>query len=163
MVAGAAPRQLLKTGPEQFWILGPDADELAARLQAAIDPGIGVVTPLSHSRTRILVEGAPARDLLAKGIALDLRAEVFRPGQFAQALKNILAILACDGAGPETIARLTCYVVDIDAYRSSLKEIGEAWKAIMGRNYPAMALVAVSALVEPEALIEIEATAVVPE
>jgi enamine deaminase RidA (YjgF/YER057c/UK114 family) len=85
------------------------------------------------------------------------------PGQFAQALKNILAILACDGAGPETIARLTCYVVDIDAYRSSLKEIGEAWKAIMGRNYPAMALVAVSALVEPEALIEIEATAVVPE
>ena len=85
------------------------------------------------------------------------------PGQFAQALRNILAILACDGAGPENIARLTCYVVDIDAYRSSLKEIGEAWKAIMGRNYPAMALVAVSALVEPAALVEIEATAVVPE
>jgi len=84
-------------------------------------------------------------------------------GQFAQALKNILAILACDGAGAENIARLTCYVVDIDAYRSNLKEIGEAWKAIMGRNYPAMALVAVSALVEPQALIEIEATAVVPE
>ena len=85
------------------------------------------------------------------------------PGQFAQALRNILAILACDGAGPESIARLTCYVVDIDAYRSSLKEIGEAWKAIMGRNYPAMALVEVRSLVEPEALIEIEATAVVPE
>jgi enamine deaminase RidA (YjgF/YER057c/UK114 family) len=85
------------------------------------------------------------------------------PGQFAQALKNILAVLACDGAGPESIARLTCYVVDIEAYRSSLKEIGEAWKAIMGRNYPAMALVAVSALVEPQALVEIEATAVVPE
>jgi enamine deaminase RidA (YjgF/YER057c/UK114 family) len=84
-------------------------------------------------------------------------------GQFAQALRNILTILACDGAGPENIARLTCYVVDIDAYRSSLKEIGDAWKAIMGRHYPAMALVAVSALVEPEALIEIEATAVVPE
>jgi enamine deaminase RidA (YjgF/YER057c/UK114 family) len=85
------------------------------------------------------------------------------PGQFAQALKNILAVLRCDGAGPHNIARLTCYVVDIEAYRSSLKEIGEAWKAIMGRNYPAMALVAVSALVEPEALVEIEATAVVPE
>ena len=85
------------------------------------------------------------------------------PGQFAQALKNILAILACDGAGPENIARLTCYVVDIDAYRASLKEIGEAWKAIMGRHYPAMALVAVNALVEPEALVEIEATAVIPE
>jgi enamine deaminase RidA (YjgF/YER057c/UK114 family) len=84
-------------------------------------------------------------------------------GQFAQTLRNVLAVLACDGAGPHNIARLTCYVVDIHAYRSSLKEIGEAWKAIMGRNYPAMALVAVSALVEPEALIEIEATAVVPE
>jgi enamine deaminase RidA (YjgF/YER057c/UK114 family) len=84
-------------------------------------------------------------------------------GQFGQALRNILAILACDGAGPENIARLTCYVTDIEAYRSSLREIGEAWKATIGRNYPAMALVAVTSLVEPQALIEIEATAVVPE
>jgi enamine deaminase RidA (YjgF/YER057c/UK114 family) len=58
---------------------------------------------------------------------------------------------------------MTCYVTDIDAYRSSLKDIGEAWKTTIGRHYPAMALVAVTALVEPEALIEIEATAVVPE
>jgi len=85
------------------------------------------------------------------------------PGQFGQALKNILAILAEDGAGPEHIVRMTCYVTDIAAYRGSLKEIGEAWKAIIGRHYPAMALVAVTALVEPQALIEIEATAVVPE
>ena len=85
------------------------------------------------------------------------------PGQFAQALKNILAILACDGAGPDTIARLTCYVTSIEDYRASLKEIGDVWKAIMGRNYPAMALVEVRALVEPKALVEIEATAVVPE
>ena len=85
------------------------------------------------------------------------------PGQFAQALQNVLAILACDGAGPEHIARMTCYVVDIDAYCASLNEIGEAWKAIIGRHYPAMALVEVRRLVEPEALIEIEATAVVPE
>jgi enamine deaminase RidA (YjgF/YER057c/UK114 family) len=85
------------------------------------------------------------------------------PGQFAQALQNILAILAEDGAGPEHIVRMTCYVVDIDAYRASLNEIGEAWKAIIGRNYPAMALVEVRSLVEPEALVEIEATAVVPE
>jgi enamine deaminase RidA (YjgF/YER057c/UK114 family) len=84
-------------------------------------------------------------------------------GQFAQALQNILEILAQDGAGPEHIVRMTCYVIDIVAYRSSLKEIGEAWKAIIGRNYPAMALVEVRGLVEPEALIEIEATAVVPE
>jgi enamine deaminase RidA (YjgF/YER057c/UK114 family) len=84
-------------------------------------------------------------------------------GQFEQALRNILAILAEDGAGPEHLVRMTCYVTDIDAYRSSLKDIGEAWKTTIGRHYPAMALVAVTALVEPEALIEIEATAVVPE
>jgi enamine deaminase RidA (YjgF/YER057c/UK114 family) len=85
------------------------------------------------------------------------------PGQFAQALRNILAILAEDGAGPEHVVRMTCYVTDIEAYRSSLADIGAAWKAIVGQHYPAMALVAVSALVEPKALVEIEATAVVPE
>lgn len=84
-------------------------------------------------------------------------------GQFAQALRNIVAILAEDGAGPEHIVRMTCYVTDIDAYRSALPDIGAAWKLIVGRHYPAMALVAVTALVEPQALIEIEATAVVPE
>ena len=85
------------------------------------------------------------------------------PGQFAQALHNIVAILAEDGAGPEHIVRMTAYVVDIDAYRASLREIGDAWTAIVGRHYPAMALVEVRALVEPEALVEIEATAVVEE
>ena len=84
-------------------------------------------------------------------------------GQFAQALTNILAILAEAEAGPEHIVRLTCYVTDMEAYRSSLAEVGRAWKEIMGRHYPAMALVAVTALVEPDALVEIEATAVVPE
>ena len=84
-------------------------------------------------------------------------------GQFAQALRNIVAILACDGAGPSNIARLTCYVTSIEEYRASAKDIGAAWKAIMGRHYPAMALVEVVRLVEPEAKVEIEATAVVPE
>ena len=84
-------------------------------------------------------------------------------GQFAQALRNIVVILAEGGAGPEHIVRMTCYVVDIDAYRASLDEIGAAWKAVIGRHYPAMALVEVRALVEPKALVEIEATAVVPE
>jgi enamine deaminase RidA (YjgF/YER057c/UK114 family) len=84
-------------------------------------------------------------------------------GQFAQALRNIVAILGQDGAGPEHIVRMTCYVTDIDAYRASLADIGQAWKDIIGRHYPAMALVAVTALVEPQALVEIEATAVVAE
>lgn len=84
-------------------------------------------------------------------------------GQFAQVLRNTLPILAEGGAGPEHIVRMTCYVIDVDAYRSSLREIGAAWKTIIGPHYPAMALVGVTALVERGALIEIETTAVVPE
>jgi enamine deaminase RidA (YjgF/YER057c/UK114 family) len=83
--------------------------------------------------------------------------------QFGQVLRNIVAILAADGARPEHIVRMTCYVTDIDAYRSSLADIGAAWKAIIGAHYPAMAMVAVASLVERQALVEIEATAVVPE
>jgi len=84
-------------------------------------------------------------------------------GQFAQALRNVVAILAVDGAGPTNIARLTCYVTSIDDYLASAKDIGAAWKEIMGRHYPAMALVEVVRLVERDAKVEIEATAVVPE
>jgi enamine deaminase RidA (YjgF/YER057c/UK114 family) len=83
------------------------------------------------------------------------------PGQFAQVLRNIVAIMAEDGAGPEHLVRLTCYVTSIDAYLASLDEIGEAWKDVIGRHYPAMALVEVVRLVEPQAMVEIEATAVV--
>jgi enamine deaminase RidA (YjgF/YER057c/UK114 family) len=85
------------------------------------------------------------------------------PGQFAQVLRNIVAILAVDGAGPANLVRMTCYVTDRDAYVAGLAEIGAAWKAIIGPHYPAMALVEVSRLVEPAALVEIEATAVIPE
>ena len=84
-------------------------------------------------------------------------------GQFARALMNTLEILAQDGAGPQHIVRMTCYVIDVHAYRDSLGVIGEAWKQVMGRNYPTMALVEVKGLVEPAAEIEIEAIAVVPD
>ena len=83
--------------------------------------------------------------------------------QFAQTLRNTLAILADDGAGPEHIVRMTCYITDRGQYLSQRDELGPVWKSIMGANYPAMALVEVSALVESAALIEIETTAVVPE
>ncbi|HXG99344.1 MAG TPA: RidA family protein [Sphingomicrobium sp.] len=85
------------------------------------------------------------------------------PGQFAQILRNIVAILAEDGAAPANLVRLTCYVTDRDAYVAGLSEIGAAWKSTIGAHYPAMALVEVSRLVEPQALVEIEAIAVVPE
>ncbi len=85
------------------------------------------------------------------------------PGQFRQILLNTLAILAQDGAGPEHIVRMTCYVTDLGAYRNNLAAIGAAWRETIGRHFPAMAVVGVSGLVEPEALIEIETMAVVPE
>ena len=84
-------------------------------------------------------------------------------GQLSQILMNTLAILAEDGAGAEHVVRMTWYVVDLEEYRARLPEIGAIYKAIMGRNFPAMAVVQVAGLVEPQARIEIETTAVVPE
>ena len=80
-------------------------------------------------------------------------------GQFAQALRNTLAILAEDGAGPEHIVRMTCYVTDRAEYLSQRDEIGAYWREIMGSNYPAIALVVVKELVEAAAKVEIETTA----
>ena len=84
-------------------------------------------------------------------------------GQFAQALMNTLEILAQDGAGPQHIVKMTCYVISRDEYLRERDEIGAAWREIMGPNYPAMALVEVSGLVEAAAKVEIETTAVVEE
>lgn len=84
------------------------------------------------------------------------------PAQFAQTLDNILAVLREDNAGPEHVARMTWYIIDKRAYLASLADIGAIWREKMGRNYPAMAVVEVKALIEDAALIEIETTAVVP-
>lgn len=84
-------------------------------------------------------------------------------GQVAQALRSIVEVLACAGARPEHLVRLTWYVTDKRDYLASLKEIGRAYRETIGRHYPAMALVQVVALVEDRAKVEIEATAVVPE
>ena len=83
-------------------------------------------------------------------------------GQIGQALRNIVAVLAEAGAGPEHVTRLTWYVTDMAAYREGQKAIGVAYRDVMGRHFPVMALVQVVSLVEPDALVEIEATAVVP-
>jgi len=83
-------------------------------------------------------------------------------GQFEQALRNILAVLAEADAGPEHVVRLTWFVTDKKAYLSEARRVGEAYREVMGRNFPVMSVVEVSALMEDEALVEIEATAVVP-
>jgi enamine deaminase RidA (YjgF/YER057c/UK114 family) len=83
--------------------------------------------------------------------------------QFAQALRNIVTILAEDGAGPEHIVRLTIYVTDRVQYLAQRDDLAPLWKSIMGSHYPAIALVEVKGLVNSAALVEIEATAVVEE
>ena len=89
----------------------------------------------------------------------------FAPGfvaQAEQALRNILAVLAEAGGRAEDIARMTWYVTDREEYLARAREIGEAYREVMGRHYPAMALVEVKALLEDRAKVEIEATAVLP-
>lgn len=83
-------------------------------------------------------------------------------GQLRQTLENTLAILGEAGAGPEHIARMTWYVTSRDEYLQSLKGMGQIWRDLMGKNYPTMACVEVSRLMEDKAKIEIETTAVLP-
>ena len=83
--------------------------------------------------------------------------------QVAQALRSIVEVLAEAGAKPEHLVRLTWYVTDKREYLDRLKDLGAVYKAVIGRNYPAMALVQVVALVEDRAKVEIEATAVLPD
>jgi enamine deaminase RidA (YjgF/YER057c/UK114 family) len=83
-------------------------------------------------------------------------------GQFRQALQNVLTVLREASAGPEHIARMTLFVTSREEYIAARPELGAAWKELMGRNFPAMAVIVVTGFVELEAKVEIEATAVVP-
>ncbi|HEX5706081.1 MAG TPA: RidA family protein [Pyrinomonadaceae bacterium] len=80
--------------------------------------------------------------------------------QFDRALRNVLAVVAEAGGAPGSLARLTVYVTDKEEYRARTAELGERWRALLGRHYPAMALVEVKGLLEDGAKVEIEATAV---
>ena len=82
------------------------------------------------------------------------------PAQAEQALRNIAAVLEAAGCGPAQIVRLTWYMTDLADYNAKLKEIGQAYRRVIGRHYPAMTAVEVTRLVDPRALVEIEATAV---
>jgi enamine deaminase RidA (YjgF/YER057c/UK114 family) len=84
-------------------------------------------------------------------------------GQFRQALQNVLEVLKEARGKPEHIVRLTWYVLDKKEYLAALDEVGAAYRELMGRHYPTMAVVQVSGLVEDAARLEIEATAVIPE
>ncbi len=83
-------------------------------------------------------------------------------GQVRQALQNVVDVLAVDGAGPEHIVRMTWYVLDKQEYLAASKEVGLAYRDIIGRHYPAMSAVQVAGLMEDKARVEIEVTAIVP-
>jgi enamine deaminase RidA (YjgF/YER057c/UK114 family) len=84
-------------------------------------------------------------------------------GQVRQALQNIVVLLTEAGAGPEHLVRLTWYVSSRDEYLTQLADIGAAYRSVLGKNFPAMSVVQVTALVEAAAKVEIEATAVIPD
>ena len=81
--------------------------------------------------------------------------------QFEKALETVVEVVVAGGGGPGTIVEMTVYVTDMPAYRASRKEIGAAWRKHLGKHFPAMTLVEVKALVEPEAKVEIKAVATV--
>jgi len=83
--------------------------------------------------------------------------------QFIQALDNVIAVVRAAGGVPADIATMTAFVTDVAAYRSGAREIGAAWRARLGRHFPAMTLVGVTGLVEPDAMVEIQAIAYVVE
>ena len=85
------------------------------------------------------------------------------PLQFEQALRNILAVLAEAGGRAEHICRMTAYCCDKPAYLAARRELGQIWKRLMGRHYPAMSMIFVSDLLDSPGRIELEATAVIPE
>lgn len=82
--------------------------------------------------------------------------------QIRQALRNVVAVVAAAGGRPDHIVRMTWYVTDKAGYVSRLAEVGEAYRSVMGRHFPAMTMVQVVALIEDRAKVEIEATAVLP-
>jgi len=85
------------------------------------------------------------------------------PAQLRQCFENTVAVLAEAGAAPEHIVRMTWYLTDIAAYNARLADVGAVWRHVIGRNYPAVAVVEVVRLVEDAALVEIETVAVIPD
>lgn len=127
-----------------------------------------ILQPDGWPRPRGYANGVSARGrqiFVAGQIGWNERGEIVGSDvttQARQALRNIVAILASDGANPEHIVRLTWYVTDRQAYLDAAKPLGEAYREVIGAHFPAMTAVEVSALMELGAVVEIEATAIVP-
>ena len=116
----------------------------------------GFASGVRGTGTIVFVSGQVGWDAEGRFVSDDIA------GQVRQALRNIVTILAEAGGTPEHVARLTWYVTDKNEYLAAQREIGAAYRDVMGRHFPAMSVVAVTALVEDAAKVEIEATAIVP-
>jgi enamine deaminase RidA (YjgF/YER057c/UK114 family) len=130
-------------------------------------PSQRVLQPPQWPRPRGYANGVVAEGetiFLAGQVGWDAEAHFAEgfPGQVHQALNNIATLLAQAGAEPRHIVRLTWFVTDLRKYRENLKQIGEAYREVMGKHFPAMSVIGISQLVEAQALVEIEATAVLP-
>ena len=115
----------------------------------------GYANGVAADGTIIVLAGQIGWDAVTGRIAEGMAAQV------EQALQNIVTVLAEANAGPANIVRLTWFVTDMDQYRRDARPIGQGYRRVMGRNFPAMSVVGVSCLVERDAVVEIEATAVV--
>lgn len=120
-------------------------------------PAVGYANGIAARGRMIFTGGLVGWDADQQFLTDDFAAQV------RQVLENIVAVLAEGGAGPEHLVRLTWYVTDKHEYLGALREVGAAYREVIGRHFPAMALVQVAALVEDRAKVEIEATAVVPD
>lgn len=120
--------------------------------------------PSGYSHGMLAPEGGRTLYVAGQiGVAVDGRdLDVPFVGQFATALRNVVAVVEEAGGTAEHVASMTIYIVDKDEYLNALSEVGRAYRSVMGRHFPAMALVEVSALVEPGARLEIQAIAVLP-
>lgn len=129
-----------------------------------------IINPASLGRPRGYANGlltAPGARLLfiAGQIAWDEAQQIVSEDfveQFDRALRNVLAVVEEAGGAPDSLARLVIYVTDKREYAARTREIGERWRALMGKHYPAMALVEVKGLLEDKAKVEIEGIAVLP-
>jgi enamine deaminase RidA (YjgF/YER057c/UK114 family) len=140
------------------------SDNVARKLPA----GNTILNPAGWPQPRGYANGVKARgEMVFVGGMIGWDTNGVLPKGFVaqtkQLLENIVAVLKEGGAGPEHVVRMTWYVTDIEQYRNCLPELGKVYREVMGRNFGAMALVQVMSLVEKDALLEIETTAVIPD
>lgn len=129
-------------------------------LQRVNPPELGRPSGFSHA---VIGEGRTV--FLAGQTALDASGRIVGDGvvaQFEEALGNLLTALRAAGGEPEHLASLTVYIVDMDDYRARAGDIGQVWKRLVGRDYPAMAGIGVARLWDAEALVEVQGFAVLP-